>query len=89
MPWAAHLYEYELKNLVLLFTSFLTIPLPCQCCFDTTLLARLQVVGVTLYFLDNVFLLHLALETAQGIFKGFAFLNSNLCQWRYTSLPSR
>jgi hypothetical protein len=34
---------------------------------------------MTLYFLNNVFGLHLSLETAQSILKGFAFLNSNLC----------
>jgi len=35
---------------------------------------------MALYFLDNVFSLHLALEAPQGILKGFAFLYSNLCQ---------
>jgi hypothetical protein len=44
---------------------------------------------VTLDFLDDVFGLHLALETAQSILKGFAFLNTNFCQVKYTSNPAR
>jgi hypothetical protein len=32
---------------------------------------------MALNFLDDVFSLHLALEAAQGILKGFAFLNTN------------
>jgi hypothetical protein len=40
---------------------------------------------VTLDLLDNVFGLHLALETAQRILKGFAFLHSNFCHWKNTS----
>jgi len=35
---------------------------------------------MTLYFLDDVFLLNLALETAQCIFERLAFLYTNLCQ---------
>ena len=44
---------------------------------------------MTLDFLDNVFGLHLSFETAQGILEGFAFLNSNLCQEKYTSKSPR
>ncbi len=40
---------------------------------------------MSLHFLDDVFSLHFAFEAAQGIFKGFAFLYSNLCHERYTS----
>jgi hypothetical protein len=66
--------------LVLLFTSFLAIPLARQRFLYAALFARLQVEGVTLHFLNNVFLLDLALKPAQRIFKRFAFLNTNLCQ---------
>src|SRR5580658_1311212 len=66
--------------LVLLFTSFLAIPLARQSSLDTLLFARFQVVGVTLDFLDNILLLYLTLESAQRIFERFAFLNSNLSQ---------
>lgn len=55
-------------ELILLFTSLLAIPLACQRCLDTTLFAGLQVVGMTLHFLDDVFLLDLALKPAQCIF---------------------
>jgi hypothetical protein len=34
---------------------------------------------VALDLLDDVLRLHLALETAQGILKGLAFLHTNLC----------
>jgi hypothetical protein len=34
---------------------------------------------VALDLLDNVLCLHFALETAQGILKGLAFLHTNLC----------
>ena len=61
-PWPAHLTIFE--YLVLLFTSFLAIPLACQCCFDTALLTGLQVIGMTLHFLDDVFLLYLAFKPA-------------------------
>jgi len=49
-------------ELVLLFTSLLAIPLARQSCFHALLLARFEVVGVTFYFLDDVFLLNLAFE---------------------------
>jgi hypothetical protein len=50
--------------LVLLFASLLAIPLARQSCLDTTLFTGLQIVGVTLYFLDDVLLLYLSLEAA-------------------------
>ena len=74
-------------QLVLLFTSFLTIPLARQRFFHATLFARLQVEGVTLHFLDDVLLLNLTLKPAQRIFKRLAFLYANLCQ--ETTPPNR
>jgi len=71
---------FVVAELVLLFTSLLAIPLACQRCFYTLLLTGLQVVGVTLDFLDDVFLLNLTLEPAQCIFERLAFLYTNLCQ---------
>ena len=35
---------------------------------------------MTFHFLDDVFLLDLALKPAQCVFKRLAFLNANLCQ---------
>ncbi len=74
---------------VLLFTSLLAIPLARQGCLDAALFARLQVVGVTLYFLDNVLLLYLALEPAQRILQRLAFLYTNFGQKFSTSKPAR
>ncbi len=39
------------------------------------------------YFLDNVFLLHFALEPAQRIFQRLTFLNTNLGHLDFTVLP--
>ena len=43
--------------------------------FRPTLVTRLQIERVLLDILDDIFLLHLPLETAQGAFDGFAFLD--------------
>jgi hypothetical protein len=66
--------------LVRLFASLLAIPLACQCSLHALFFARLQIVGMTLNFLDDVFLLDLALKPAQCIFERLAFLYTNLCQ---------
>ncbi len=73
------------RDLVLLLTNLLAIAFASQRFFDTLLFTGLQIKRVPLYFLDDVFGLHFAFEAAQGIFKGFAFLYSNLCHERYTS----
>src|ERR1039458_3061004 len=49
-------------RLVLLFASFFAAALARQRFLYTLLLARLEVEGVTLHFLNNVLLLHFALE---------------------------
>ncbi len=67
-------------TLVLLFTRLFPVTLPRQCFLDALPLTRLQVEGVTLYFLNNVLLLHLPLKTTQCIFERLAFLHTNLCQ---------
>src|SRR5207237_2145619 len=68
------------NSLVLLFASFLPAALPRQRFFHTLLFAGLQVKGVTLDLLDDVFLLHLALKTPQCILEGFSLLQSNFSQ---------
>lgn len=73
------------EDLVLLLTDLLAITLASERFFDALLFTRFQVERVPLNFLDDVFSLHFAFEAAQGIFKGFAFLYSNLCHERYTS----
>ena len=42
---------------------------------------------MALNLLNDVFLLHLALETAQCILKGLTFLQSHFCQRNYTPKP--
>ena len=69
-----------LYYLILLFASFFTATLARQGFFYALFLARLQVVGVTLYFFDDVFLLNLALETAEGILQRLALLQSDFGQ---------
>ena len=56
--------ERPCAALVLFFSRFFTRTLASQRGLHTLFLAGLQVEGVTLDLLDDVFLLHLALETA-------------------------
>ena len=70
------------------FTNLLAITLAGQCFLHPLLLAWFQIERVTLYFLNNVFGLHFTLEPAKGVLKRFTFLNTNLCQGKYTSKPS-
>ena len=69
-----------LTALILLLACFLAGPFPGQRGLHALFLARLQVKGVTLNLLDNVFLLYLALETAQSVLEGFTLLKPNFCQ---------
>ena len=67
-------------ELVLLLTDLLAIALAGKRFFHAFLFTGFQIKRMTLDFLDNVFRLHLALEAPKCVLKGFAFLNSNLCQ---------
>ena len=80
---------FSRNHLVLFLAYLLAIALTCERFFYALLLTWLQVKRVALNFLDNVFGLHLALKAPQGILKGFAFLNSNLCHEKYTSNHSQ
>jgi hypothetical protein len=71
---------WPLFQLVLLFASFFAATFSCQSFFYTFLFTGFQVKGVAFDFLDDVFLLHLALEAAQSILKTLTFLDSNFCQ---------
>jgi hypothetical protein len=77
-----------LPSLILLFTRFLASTLASESGLDTLFLAGLQVKGVALDLLDNVFLLHLALEAAQGVLEGFTLLKSYFCQTDTPPNPS-
>src|SRR6187401_2413460 len=56
----------------------LAIALPGERLLCSTLVTRLQVEGVLLDVLDDVFLLHLALETPQRAFDRLTFLQFHL-----------
>ena len=66
--------------LVLFLARFLACSLASQRGLYTLLLAGLQVKGVTLHFLNDVFLLYLSLETAQSVLEGFTLLKPYFCQ---------
>ena len=72
------------KCSVLFLASLLASPFASERCFYALLFAGLQVKGVALDLLDNVFLLHFALEAAQSVFEGFTLLQSN---FRQTDTP--
>jgi hypothetical protein len=72
--------ERPFAALVLFFARFFASSLASKSGLNTLFLAGLQVEGVALDLLDNVFLLHLALETAQSVLEGFTLLKSYFCQ---------
>jgi hypothetical protein len=67
-------------HLVLFFPSFLARPLAGQRSLHSLLLAGLQVKGVALNLLNNVFLLHFTLEAAQSVLEGLTLLKPDFCQ---------
>lgn len=75
--------------LILFFSCFLTGALASQRRLHALFLAGLQVKGVTLDLLDDVFLLHLALESAESILEGFTLLKPYFCQTDTPPNPSR
>ncbi len=81
--------ERPFVALVLFFARFLASSLASKSGLNTLFLAGLQVKGVALDLLDNVFLLHLALEAAQSVLEGFTLLKSYFCQTDTPPNPSR
>lgn len=67
-------------GLILFLARFLTAALACQRFFHPLLFSRLQVIGVTFHFLDDVLLLYLPLEAAKRILQGLALLKSDFSQ---------
>src|SRR5437660_4583419 len=80
--------ERPFAALVLLLARFLASALASESSLDTLFLAGFQVEGVALDLLDNVFLLHLALEAAQSVLEGFPLLKSYFCQTYTPPNPS-
>ena len=70
----------SLSPLVLLFANFLASPLASQGGLHAFFLTGFQVKRMALDLFDDVFLLDLALETAQGVLQGFTLLQSNFRQ---------
>ena len=71
-----------------LFANLLLCPLTSQSLLYAELCAWLQIVGMTLYFLNDVFRLNFALEATQGALNGLAFLQSNFCQTKSPPNPA-
>jgi len=71
-----------------LFANLLLCPLTSQSLLYAELGARLQIVGVTLHFLNDVFRLNFALEATQGALNRLAFLQSNFCQTKSPPNPA-
>ena len=65
---------------VYLATQLLARALPCERLLCATAIARLQVEGVLLDILDDIFLLHLPLEPAKRAFDGLAILHFHFSQ---------
>lgn len=61
-------------------TTLFAIALASQSLFGAALLAGLEVKGVTLDLFNDVFLLHLALESTKSAFQRFAVLQYYFCQ---------
>ena len=72
--------ERPFAALVLFLARLFAGPLASQRSFHTLLLAGLQVKGVSLDLLDNVFLLHLTLKPAKSVLEGFPLLKPYFCQ---------
>src|SRR5438046_8737983 len=72
------------RSLVLFFPCLLATAFTRQCFLYALFLARLQVEGVTLNLLENIFLLHFALETAQG---GLVVLSLLSSEFRQVATP--
>ena len=73
--------------LFLLLACFLACAFARQRFLHPLFLAGFQVEGVTFHFFNDVLLLHFPLEATQGVFQGFAFLQSDFCQRNYTPKP--
>ena len=77
----------SITDLIVLVASLLPGPFASQGFFHSPLFSRFQVVRVFLDFLDDVFLLDLALEATQRVFEGFSLLKSHFSQTSNTPVP--
>jgi hypothetical protein len=70
----------SLLRLVLLFTCLFSRALSSERSLYALFFAGLQVKGVALNLLDDIFLLHLAFEAAESILEGLSLLKPHFCQ---------
>src|SRR5208337_138411 len=70
-------------NLIRVLANLFPGTLLGQSLLHSASLARLQVEGVALHILNDVFGHNLALEPTQGVLQRFAFLQSNFCHSRH------
>src|SRR5271167_3624705 len=78
-----------MRRLVRFSPLLLAQSLPRKGFFGPAFLAWLHVEAVLLDFLDDIFLLHLALETAQCIFQRLTFLDNDFSHFTFTPNPVR
>ena len=71
-----------------LFANFLLCPLTSQSLLYAELRARLQIVGMTLHFLNDVFRLNFALEATKSALNGLALLQSDFSQTKSPPNPA-
>jgi hypothetical protein len=85
---ARNLGSYFYRARLILFAALLfPQSLSRQRLFHPGFFSRFHVKAVPLDFLNDVFLLDLALETPQRILQGFTFLNCDFCQAVFTPIP--
>ena len=77
----------SITDLIVLVASLLPGPFASQGFFYSPLCSRFQVERVSLDFLDDIFLLDLALEATQRVFEGFSLLKSYFSQTSNTPVP--
>jgi len=71
-----HLVLADHTSALIRFTpKLLTTPFPGECLFGSALVTGLQVEGMLLDVLDNVFLLYLTFEAAECTLDGLTFLD--------------
>ena len=75
-------HRYQLIRVIPAET--LAAALASQSLLHPLLLTRLQIKGMFLHFLNDVFRLNSTLEAAQGVFQGLSVLETNFCQSNYT-----
>ena len=69
------------RPLVQIPALLLAAPLPGERLLGATLVTRLQIERMLLDILDDIFLLNLTLETAEGAFDRFAVLHFHFSHW--------